>query len=323
MPEAPDIENGVLTTTKSDGTGIGCCGRCCEEFKMSFFQLEEPSGRMLDLERSFSSEPRSFLVIVGKSILWSLTIYSLVKSVLVSEHPRFWLAFLTHWSLLHAVFYMTVSYILSFGVNPRWLLKCAWLSFSVAAVHQILVTLLFWTLDYEPEKNPLNDLVFLVHGGLMVVVLFDGLVVNRVPVRLKHTIVTMAFALLYLTWSILHNTVYQYNPHTADDDVADDDAIYEVMKWSKEPLSAAIVASVVVFVLLPFFSVIIWALSLISRRYEESVQPESNEKDVDLSLISRHYDELEQTESNENDVEMVEGLLPEEETGRTSLSADL
>jgi hypothetical protein len=301
MQEAPDIENGELTTTKRDDTGIGCCGRFCGDFKMPFFQLEETNGRTLDLERSFASEPRSLLVIAGKSILWGLTMYTLVRSTLISNYPSFWLAYLTNWSLLYAVFYMTLSFILSFGVNPRWLMKCAWLSFSVAAVHQIMVTLLFWILDYEPEKNPLNEVVFLVHGGVMVIVLFDGLVVNRVPVRLKHAIVTMALALLYLTWSILHNTVYQYNPRTANDINTDDDAIYAVLSWKKEPLSATIVAVVVVFVCVPIFHVIIWALSLISRRYEESVQLDSNEKSADLSLIDRDDEELEVTKSNQDD----------------------
>ena len=112
----------------------------------------------------------------------------------------------------------------------------------------------------------------------------------------------MALSLLYLTWSILHNTVYQYNPGTADDINTDDDAIYAVLSWKKEPLSATILAAVVVFVLFPTFSAIIWALSLISRRYEESVQSESNEKDADLSLIDRdYYKELEATKSNQDD----------------------
>jgi hypothetical protein len=231
--------------------------------------------------------------------------------LLINEYSSFWLAYLTHWSLLYAVFYMTLSFILSFGVNPRWLMKCAWLSFPVAAVHQIMVTLLFWLLDYEPEKNPLNEVVFLVHGGVMVIVLFDGLVVNRVPVRLKHAIVTMGFWLLYMTWSILHNTVYQYNPWTANDNAYDDDAIYAILSWSKEPLSATIKAVGVAFVCVPTFHATIWVLSLISRRYEESMQSERNEKDANMSLSDPEYEVLEVTKSNEKGAEI--GLLPEEE----------
>ena len=63
--------------------------------------------------------------------------------------------------------------------------------------------------------------ITMVHGGVMILTLLDGLVINRVPVRIKHMLVTAVFGVLYLIWTLFHELVYQYNPYKMDDDTVD------------------------------------------------------------------------------------------------------
>jgi hypothetical protein len=280
--EATDIENHLPAETRNDGDedkGRGCCWRFRAEFSMSFFQMEDHNG-ILDIDKSFAtSEHRNWAMIAVKFILWGITVATLVQSWIIIEVPGFYLAFLTHWAMVYAVFYMTLSFLFTLGVKPLWLMKSTWISFSVAAVHEMAVVLLFWLLDYDPANGSPTYNTIMVHGGVMVLVLIDGLVVNRVPVRLKHMIVTVCLALLYISWSVIQNTVYQYNP--VNDDEADDDAIYDVLKWRTNTAKAVIISSMVVFVILPLFSTIVWGFSLGHRRYKPTEETEE-EKGVQM-----------------------------------------
>jgi hypothetical protein len=293
--EVPDIENPLPAETRDgdEDKGHGCCGRFRAEFSMSFFQMEDHNGT-LDIDQSFAtSEQRNWAIIAIKFILWGLTVATLIRSWSKLDYPGFYLAFLSHWSMVYASLYMTLSFLLTLGVKPSWLMKSTWILFSIAAVHEMAVVLLFWTLDYDPANGPPSYNTIMVHGGVMALVMIDGLIVNRVPVRLKHTIVTMCFSLLYITWSVLQNTVYQYNP--CNDDEADDDAIYDVLKWRENTAKAVIISCIVVFFILPLFSTIVWGLSLGHRRYKPT---EETDEEKGVQMVEDHVEATKNAEES-------------------------
>jgi hypothetical protein len=113
-----------------------------------------------------------------------------------------------------------------------------------------------------------------------VLVLIDGLMVNRVPVRLKHFPVVFVMTLLYLIWSIIQNLVVENNPNFDDDD----DALYDVLSWKKDPKSAAIVAVIVLMVVSPTIFMIVWGISLCSRRYVEPEGEEQEEVEYEMQI---------------------------------------
>lgn len=119
----------------NDGGGIGCCRRFCAETSMGFAQPEDADGRMLDFERSFcyKSSAEQWQV-VAKVILWLITVLTLVVGWTTEEHPGFYLAYLTHWSLTYALVYQTLSLLLSvLNTPPTRLLDVTWVFYSVAA----------------------------------------------------------------------------------------------------------------------------------------------------------------------------------------------
>jgi hypothetical protein len=92
------------------------------------------------------------------------------------------------------------------------------------------------------------------HGGISVLVLIDGLLVNRVPVRLKHIVATWILAIIWMVWSILHDTAVKQNPYSDNPD----DPLYAILKCEEEPLSAIVL-----------IHIFVWYLSILGRRYED------------------------------------------------------
>jgi hypothetical protein len=274
-----DVGNNVPKEEKSGISGKRCCNRFRTEFGMSFFQLEDHSGA-LDLEKSFAIEPRSLSVIAFKFLFLGLSIYTFIGSWINRDNPKFYLAYLSNWSVVYALLYLSTSLICSLGVKQMWLIKTSWVLYSLAATNEITVMLLFWLLTYDPSTYTLSFFVIMVHGGIMAIVLIEGNFVNRVPVRLKHTILPVLLGIVYVIWSIIHTTVVENNPDTDDEE---DDALYSVLRWRNETVFASIIAVMVCFILIPAVTSLVWVMSLPNRCYQEVNEcKDDNKIDVEM-----------------------------------------
>jgi hypothetical protein len=271
---APTGRKKTSTSSNNDvgaNSGRGCCGRFCGEFSLEFFGEKDANGRTLDLVASFCTE-RTIVASLVKFVIWGIVLYTYVVGWLRSRPDLdFYLAYLTNWSLTYAAIYMTLSLLNTWCCNVLSILRATWIMYSVASVHQVAVTLLFWLVEYDPDKNVIDYYTVMAHGGVAVLVLFEGILVNRVPVRLKHYLFNFVLASLYLGWTIIQTLVLRYNPNAGDDD--DDVAIYDVIRWKNNPTQAGIVAALVLFVFLPIDQLLIWGISLCCRRYK----PEDND----------------------------------------------
>jgi hypothetical protein len=85
--------------------------------------------------------------------------------------------------LVYHVFSVWLSLSPPPGINTR--VKIAWYFFNMVSNTGILVALLWWGTVYDPDENLTFNLVA-PHSATVVVCLVDGLVVNRIPVRLFH-----------------------------------------------------------------------------------------------------------------------------------------
>jgi hypothetical protein len=112
----------------------------------------------------------------------------------------------------------------------------------------------------------------MTHGVVALCVVLDGLIVNRTPVRIKHWFPTFAMSFLYTIWSLIHSYVVEENPWIDDDDQI---YLYSALNWRDNPVQAAFTIGIVILVVSPVFHLIIWRLSLYSRRYEEE-EPAKN-----------------------------------------------
>ena len=94
-----------------------------------------------------------------------------------------------------------------------------WAFFTLAAVSQMVVTCMYWLLVYEDEAS--NESI-LKHGVVFVLVWLDGLVVNKIPVRLRHWMeICFPVFLAYAIWTVLQSPlVFEVdNPYEGDDQI--------------------------------------------------------------------------------------------------------
>lgn len=272
--EGKDVENPpVADIAVTEGSSSGCCGRFRAEWSLSFFDSKDVNGKALDLATSFSQTNPSWFVLAGKVSLWTIAFADLVKSWSDSI-PSFYLAYLSHWGLLLSVIYLTLSLTMSL-VKPlqhyRFVVNTTWQLFSLSAVFEIIITALFWILDYDPDRHDIKFTTLTTHGVCLVCVLLDGHLLNRTPVRLKQGIVTTALAATYVIWTVIHTYAIGDNPTNADSDL-----IYDVIDWKDSFGSSLILCIIIICAVTPLLHVLIWSISLFGRRYVEQEQEESS-----------------------------------------------
>jgi len=238
------------------------------------FGIDESPKGTLDMDASFNIG-KGLLSVAGiiKFITLAIAVASEIYSFTATSIPEFYPAYLTPWGVFFGILHLAGSFVLtvfySKGTNntntnnTSVLVKITWLLYSVAGVIGCCITVLFWVAVFNPDKD--NDMLdkIMMHGGVVSLIILQGILLDRVPMRLKHIVFSDGVALLFTVWLILQNTMKVGNPH--DDD--DDDAIYDTMKWRTETTSAIIQAVLVVFVAVPLFQVLLWAASLPGRRY--------------------------------------------------------
>ena len=152
------------------------------------------------------------------------------------------------------------------------------------------VVVLYWTFDFDPERDTINLNNLNVHGICMIITLLHGFLVDRVPVRIKHFLFTFLAGCLFCGWLAIQNVVLKYNP--MDDD--DDDALYDILKWRENTTSAIILSVAVLFGGFPFFTILLWLLSLPGRLYLEILEEgaEGVVLDYDKAIAKVEQDEV-------------------------------
>ena len=197
-------------------------------------------------------------------LLWAFGIGCLVELLVYTDSPKvFWLAYLSYWSFLAAILYLTLSclWIVLVPHPNNALLKLTWVMYSLAATAQVLVTILYWSLDYDPALG-IRFGTLSAHGLIMLVVFVDGAIINRVPVRAKHCLAFSLYGVLFVLWSILHAVLGIGNPYRESGNPnEDDDAIYGVFSWNNNLVLALILSIVVVVVVSPILFLLVWSLS--------------------------------------------------------------
>jgi len=140
--------------------------------------------------------------------------------------------------------------------SPSILVKLAWILYSIAAPGSLVVILLYWSLDWDGEAPGYYNIM--KHGIAGAMVWFDGLVISLIPVRIKHFFIFLVYAIAFLVWSYLHS-YYEIGNGTYEDD-----ALYDVLRWNGDQMSALTLSVVVLTVVVPLCYFLVWSLSLAS-----------------------------------------------------------
>lgn len=299
------------TSSSSSGRGGGCCSwlraelacRCCTNLPVSgwFGSVDAANGKTIDWNASFQLGASKW-VLLTKFVLWGFVTGSYIYGWVDYKYPYFFMAYLSYWTLFYAVAYLTLSLATSVLVKSptNALLTMTWIAYTVAAVHGILIVLLYWITEYDPATYTIRYFTILAHGASFAVVAIDGLFVNRVPVRLMHYFACLFFGLLFIAWSLAQGLVPVDNPNKD----GDDESLYSILDWAQDPVASAIVSIICLFGAMPLFTVLFWGLSLLlGRRYVV----ENNSAQEGLAAASsttkdknQPHEESEKTEDVEN-----------------------
>lgn len=86
---------------------------------------------------------------------------------------------------------------------------------------------------------------------------------------------------------MVNATLYYFNRYNPNDD-DDDDALYDAIKWREKTTEAAIKCILVLIVLVPFFTLVVWMASLPGRRYQTASMggPSEELKTMNKTLIN-------------------------------------
>lgn len=274
-----------------------CCAVVRGEFKGPMFDLVEQSAsaateedeagvnvvdntpRSLDIVKTFSPHPR--VPYIGVKISLAAWIVSVMPmSIMSTTYPSFWLAYVTHWGLVLTTAYIVLSALSAVYLairppaNPDELkggvgvlIKSTWALFAIALPAEIVITILFWTLEYDADDGVAYVSV-MVHGIAMVLVMIDGFVLSRIPLRMWQFTLFESFAALYFLWNVIHAYSGIGNPYAeGDTPTQDDDAIYGSIAWKNNTTAAVILVLGVLFAANPIIFMVCRTLSrLLPRR---------------------------------------------------------
>lgn len=258
------------------------------------YSTRDVSGKLIDIEATFQPNfVRKEHLICSKAVFLCVSIASLMYEICDSSHPPFVLVFLTNWGLLISLAYQFVSLVGQFygGSTQRasssqgnleggtcsdtneatTYQRTTWSLFTTAINTELIVTVLFWYLEYFPGLH-LNFTAVYNHGVLLLVIIIDGFGIHRYPIRFQQIVWFYVVYVTYVAWSIIHNFATNIgNPYNQDNDPeTDDDAIYDSLNWSKRPVEAIILLVIIAFAIIPLFHGSLWCLSMmLPRRYKK------------------------------------------------------
>ena len=265
-----------------------------EEFEGSYFDLVEQQGsedgsdtRTLDVASTFSPKPLlPYLVAKLIILVWMISIMAM--SISGNKFPSFWLAFLTHWTLVLTVAYSLMSFVAAIVLACRpphtatlsvWL-KVMWTLYAAMLPANVLVTILYWALEFDASTFQ-PYLGIMLHGGTMLLIMIDGCILSRIPLRIKQFWFYELFCFIYIIWTIIHSFSSIGNPFN-ESRGEDDNSLYPVLDWKDNTVTAIITSVLVLFVANPIIFLLCRLLSrCLSRRYEDTTSKSPNEYYVD------------------------------------------
>lgn len=143
---------------------------------------------------------------------------------------------------------------------------------------EVIICGLYWFLLNSGDTSYLNTML---HGAGIVLLIIDGFILNRIPIRMKQFLLFEALALGYVFWSLIFTYSDLTNPYQ-EAGYQDDDAIYPTLRWKTNTGEVAVLVAILLFVVDPVvFLLCRWVSRLLPKRLV-NVEMKSNSGDIEL-----------------------------------------
>lgn len=234
-------------------------------FQNWFLKTHPAHDKPVDISASFAPEGCKvlFLKLACGGFVIGTAIYSFLQD---TDERGFWFAYMTNWVLvLSSIYFLLSIFNTLFGVSQPYkrvsspIVKMTWLLYSVSAHMSWLVAMFFWMYIFEKGVTPLDYINMVPHVVVPITVTFDGLNVNRIPLRWQmYTGFVIPVELGYVLWTYFQSRDDgMSNPNLPD--TATDDAIYPEFDW--EDLSPLFLSLVGIFCIGPIVWLCMWLLA--------------------------------------------------------------
>jgi len=259
-------------TFTNDAENIGIWQRFKFELSEGFFSLKEPSGRYIDVSNSFAPDSPQFqhvLLLRIAFFIWSVVTFGVDISSLREEEGHIYLGFLTRQGITISVLYQLVACVVTFyrksliqpnidsKYEPSGLVKTMWFLYFLSVPLEILITSLYWTLDYPTKDGSIKYDSVYTHGILLILLLIDGYLIARIPLKIKQVLAIESYVVFYLIWTIIH----AFSGIGDGNNESGEDLLYDVVDWKGNPIKTTITFFIVLLVLTPIFFLLTWLLS--------------------------------------------------------------
>lgn len=261
------------------------------------FTIKEVTGKYIDIPASFSPKPKWWMTVI-KLIICAWVSFITADGFFRQKSKSFYMATFDHWASVVTVVYLWFSFLVNAmrpsskntALNnsparnlPSMWHKITWALFAVAAPSQIFSSMAFWLFEYNGNLE--DGLV--THGSVLLLLLVEGLCINRTPLRINHQWFFMVFVYAFLLWSLIHSYLGMGNPQKS---INGDGTLYSFLDWNGAPIATALHVMMILLLVVPFIYWIVWMLSLFSlpwrfdgkvRRYLNGEQSKAMEKHLD------------------------------------------
>jgi hypothetical protein len=136
--------------------------------------------------------------------------------------------------------------------RPSAIVCITWCIYSVSLVAEFIVAIGYWTFEYDPAEQ-VTGINYYKHGIIGCLLLLDGNVIGRIPLRIKHWRGVLVYGILYLIWSMVVSYLKLGRRHGI---------IYSFMDWRDDPEKAAGIGFFLLFLLGPLVYGACWLISL-------------------------------------------------------------
>lgn len=288
MADPDDIEKGNYDYYLLEHEHTGCWSRFCHEFCQHPFTLLEVNGYVIDVQRTFAAKP-SWFVVLAKAAITGVTMDVFVRDLLnYTGTPSFWLAYYANWATILTLMYLYMSLFNSLcccGTNSTTPQPTAyenrascgiaftWCMWVLALSYQFLNFFSYWSLVFYTLED-LNSLVDAVSYftvmksfGVFALLIVEGQVLNRIPMRWAHLTIAELGFLSYLIWSLIHFASGMGNPDVTEG-TEGSDSIYVFLNWDDAHLNeTAAGCGITMMIVLPAIWFVFYVLSWPFRRY--------------------------------------------------------
>mmetsp|Transcript_6314 Transcript_6314/g.9175 ORF Transcript_6314/g.9175 Transcript_6314/m.9175 type:complete len:364 (-) Transcript_6314:322-1413(-) len=243
---------------------------------------DDENIQILDIRRTFVPQNKAILGIIyrfiwlsASTIFWIYTIKQNDWNILIS------LSYLTNLTFTLTFIYQILSYFLTLcdkgficsrnevnylhqpqfnneshmeSQRPSRLVCITWALYNVSLAGEFLVMIGYWALVYNGSSVDIINLYR--HLFISFLLLIDGHVICRIPIRLKFFIFFLLYLLSWAIWTIIYAFLKINGGAT----------LYDFLDWIDKPFSTLCITLFLGFIVSPMIFFFLWLLSLWSNK---------------------------------------------------------